>query len=357
MVRKSGFIASFRAAASKGQGKGAAQLQSFGKGNRSMKNSRCLATTLLLGFALAVPVHAQDAGPIRILVGFGPGGTSDVIARLAQDKIRQALGTPVIVENRAGANGTIAAETLKKAEPNGRTLMIAPVAVIVFAPLTYSNLRYDPFTDFAPVSLAANFRLVLTVGPGTPAKTLHEYIAWAKANRANAAYGVPLTGGPGHFFGVMLAQATGAELAAVAYKGGGPLAIDLMGGQIPASVNVLSEVLELHRAGRVRILATSGIERSQAAPDIPTFGELGYAAMQSGGWQAFFAPAKTPPQVIDRISGAIAAALKSPEIHDRLLALGLEPVGSTADELRKRMADDTALWAPAVKASGFRADL
>jgi tripartite-type tricarboxylate transporter receptor subunit TctC len=290
-----------------------------------MKMSRRLATTHLLDIALAAPAHAQDGGPIRILVGFGPGGTSDVIARLVQDKIRQALGTPVIVENRAGANGTITAEALKKAAPDGRTLMIAPVAVIVFAPLTYSNLRYDPFTDFAPVSLAADFRLVLTVGPGTPAKTLPEYIAWAKANRAHATYGVPL-------------------------------AIELMGGQIPASVNVLSGVIQLHQAGKVRILATSGNERSEAAPDIPTFRELGYGAMQSGGWQAFFAPARIPPQIIERISEAIAAAIKSPDIHDRLRALGLEPVGSTADELRKRIADDSAHWAPAVKASGFRAD-
>lgn len=322
-----------------------------------MKDSKRLAVTLFLVFAVAIPVNAQDGGPIRILVGFAPGGATDVIARLAQDKMRKALGAPVIVENRAGASGAIAAEALKKAAADGKTLMIAPIAVIVFAPLTYSNLRYDPARDFAPVSLAADFRLVLAVGPGTPARTLHEYIAWAKASRANANYGVPLAGGPGHFLGVLLAQATGAELAAVPYKGGAPLATDLMGGQIPASVNVLSEIIQLHQAGKVRILATSGNERSRAAPDIPTFRELGYATVQSGGWHAFFAPAKTPRQVIDRISRAVAGAIKSPDIHERLLAVGLEPVGSTADELRKRIADDTALWAPAVKASGFRADL
>jgi tripartite-type tricarboxylate transporter receptor subunit TctC len=311
---------------------------------------------LLFIFMGSGPARAQEGGPTRIVVGFAPGGTSDVIARLIVEKMRDALGTPVIVENRAGASGMIAAEALKSATPSGKTLMIAPVAVIVFAPLTYSNLRYDPFRDFAPVSLAANFRLVLTVGPGTPAKTLQEYIGWAKANRAKATYGVPLAGGPAHFFGVLLAQATGAELAAVPYKGGGPLAIDVMGGQIPASVNVLSEVIQQHQAGKVRILAISGTRRSQAAPDIPTFQELGYAAMQSGGWQAFFAPAKTPRRIIDRSSAVIAAAIKSPDISDRLLALGLEPVGSTPDELAKRMADDYAHWAPVVKASGFRAD-
>lgn len=302
------------------------------------------------------PAHAQEVGPTRIVAGFAPGGSSDVVARLIVEKMREELGTPVIVENRAGANGMIAAEALKNATPNGKTLMVAPTAVIVFAPLTYSNLRYDPFTDFAPVSLAANFRLVLAVGPGTPAKTLQEYVGWVKANRAKAVYGVPLAGGPGHFLGVLLAQLTGAGLTAVPYKGGGPLAIDLMGGQIPASVNTLSEVIQPHQAGKVRILAISGTQRSQAAPDIPTFRELGYAAMQSGGWQGFFAPAKTPRRIIDRSSAVIAAAIKSPDISDRLLALGLEPVGSTPDELAKRMADDYAHWAPVVKASGFRAN-
>ena len=321
-----------------------------------MKKSIRLALTLLLVFAVATPAYAQDGGPIRVLVGFAPGGASDVIARLIQDKMKDALGAPVIVENRPGGNGTIAAEALKNAAPNGKTLMIAPIAVFVFAPLTQSNLRYDPFKDFAPVSLAVNFPFVLTVGPGTPAKTLEEYIAWAKANRAKATYGVPLAGGPGHFFGVMLAQATGVDLAAVPYKGGAPLAIDLMGGQIPAGINVLSDVIDQHQSGKVRILAISGAKRSPVAPDIPTFRERGFAAMQVGGWQGFVTPAKTPRQVIDRIAGTIAAAIKSPDIYDRLLALGLEPVGSTADELARRMAEDAAHWAPAVKASGFRAD-
>jgi tripartite-type tricarboxylate transporter receptor subunit TctC len=243
-------------------------------------SGRMLALSMLFVMLAGVDAaHAQGRAPTRIVVGFAPGGASDVIARLVVNKMRDALGTPVIVENRAGANGMIAAEALKSATPNGKTLMIAPIAVVVFAPLTYTNLRYDPFTDFAPVSLAAHFRLVLTVGPGTPAKTLEEYIAWAKKNRTKAVYGVPLAGGPGHFFGVLLAQATGAELSAVPYKGSGPLAIDVMAGQIPASVNVLSEVIQHHQAGKVRVVAISGTQRSPAAPDVPTFLELGYPAM------------------------------------------------------------------------------
>jgi tripartite-type tricarboxylate transporter receptor subunit TctC len=250
----------------------------------------------------------------------------------------------------------LAAEALKNAAPDGRTLMISPIAVTVFAPLTHTKLRYDPIKDFAPVSLAAYFQMALAVGPGSPAKTLHEYIAWARANPAKATYGVPLVGGPTHFFGVMLARATGIDLAVVPYKGSAPLTNDLLGGQVPAGITVLSQLLKHHEAGKLRVLGTSGSQRSPIAPDVPTFKELGFAAIEGNGWQAFHTRAGTPRTMIDRLSAAIAPAIKSPEISARLLALGLEPVGSTPDELASRVAEDAARWAPIVKASGFRAD-
>jgi tripartite-type tricarboxylate transporter receptor subunit TctC len=270
--------------------------------------------------------------------------------------MRISLGVPVIVENKPGANGMLAAETLKNAAPDGRTLMIAPIAVTVFAPLTHSKLRYDPTKDFAPVSLAANFQMALAVGPGSPVKTLHEYIGWARSNAAQATYGVPLAGGPTHFFGVMLARATGVDLAVVPYKGSAPFVNDLLGGQVPAGITVLSQLLKHHEAGKLRVLATSGSQRSPVAPDVPTFKELGFAALEGTGWQAFYTRAGTRQSTVDRLSRAIVAAIKSPEIGPRLLALGLEPVGSTPDELASRTAEDTARWAPIVKASGFRAD-
>jgi tripartite-type tricarboxylate transporter receptor subunit TctC len=309
----------------------------------------------VLGLAAAASAVAQD-GPIRILVGFAPGGESDVIARLLVDRMRTSLGVPVIVENRPGAGGMLAAEALKNAAPDGKTLMIAPIAVTVFAPLTHANIRYDPIKDFAPVSLAANFQMALAVGPGSPAKTLPEYIAWVRATPTKATYGVPLAGGPTHFFGVMLARATGVDLAAVPYKGSAPFVNDLVGGQVPAGITVLSQLLKLNDAGKVRVLATSGSQRSPVAPDIPTFKELGFAAIEGTGWQAFHTTAGTPRETIDRLALAIASAIKAPEVSERLVALGLEPVGSTPDELARRVAEDTAKWAPIVKASGFRAD-
>jgi tripartite-type tricarboxylate transporter receptor subunit TctC len=270
--------------------------------------------------------------------------------------MRTSLGAPVIVENKPGGSGTVAAEALKNAAPDGRTLMISPIAVTVFAPLTHAKLRYDPIKDFAPVSLAAYFQMALAVGPGSPAKTLHEYIAWARANPAKATYGVPLAGGPTHFFGVLLARITSIDLAVVPYKGSAPFVNDLLGGQVPAGITVLSQLLRHHEAGKLRILATSGSQRSPLAPDVPTFKEVGFAAIEGTGWQAFHTSAGTPRPTIDRLSTAIASAIKSPEIGARLLALGLEPVGSTPGELGRRVAQDTARWAPIVKASGFRAD-
>lgn len=317
-----------------------------------MKRLRALIGTL----ALAVTCASAQDSPIRIVVGFPPGGGSDLVARLVAERMKVSLGTPVFVENRPGVNGILAVEAVKNAAPDGRTLMVAPIVVTVFAPLTHAKLRYDPIRDFAPVSLAATFDFSLAVGPASPAKTLHEYIAWVRANPANAAYGLPTVGSPSHFFGVLLARATGLDLVPVPYKGGPALTNDLVGGQVPAGITALSDWVKHHEAGKIRILATSGSQRSPIAPDVPTFGELGFPAIEGSGWQAFHTTAGTPRAVVERLSAAIAAALKAPEVRERLLAVGLVPVGSTPDELAQRVADDSAKWAPLVKASGFRAD-
>jgi tripartite-type tricarboxylate transporter receptor subunit TctC len=314
---------------------------------------RMLLAVLML--ALTTPAAAQD-GPVRIFVGFAPGGSVDIVARLVADRMKTSLGTSVLVENKVGATGMLAAEALKNAAPDGRTLMFSPIVVTIFAPLTYAKLRYDPIRDFAPVSLAANFQFALAVAPGTPARTLPEYIAWARANPPKATIGVPTAGGPGHFLAVMLARSTGIDFASVPYKGGAPLVADLIGGQVPAGIALLSDLLKPHQSGKVLMLASFGSGRSPATPEVPSVQELGLAAEEGTLWLAFHTTAGTPRPTIDRLSMAIASAIKTPELTERLLALGLEPVGSTPDELARRMAEDAARWAPIVKASGFRAD-
>ncbi len=311
---------------------------------------------IAVALTLLASTHAGAQETVRVLVGFAPGGGADLIARLAADKMKDTLGVPVIVENRPGAGGQIAADALKTAPADGRTLMAAPVAVTVIAPLTFRRLGYNPQRDFAPLSLAAYFQLALTLGPASGARALQEYIAWLKADARRGSYGVPAAGSLPHFFGVQFARATGIDMQHVPYKGGGPMLNDLVGGSLPAGFDVLSEAITLHKAGKLRVVASSGSRRSPIAPDIPTFTELGFPQIQGDGWFAFHARAGTPQAALERLSAAASAAIKAPDVSEKLLAIGFEPLGSNAAELAQRMQDDRARWEPVVKASGFVAD-
>lgn len=305
---------------------------------------------------LATTAQSTLKGPIRIMVGFAAGGSSDIAARMLADKLKHSLGEPVIVENKVGAGGRIAAEALKNAPPDGTTLLLTPVVVPVLAPLVYKQLPYDPARDFAPVAQVATYQFALALTPNHPAKTVPEFVAWLKANPAQANFGSPAPGSLPHFFGLMIGQATGVAMTHIAYKGGAPLATDLMGGQIPAGIDALSDMIELHRAGKIRIIATSGAQRSPLLPSVATFNEQGFAAIEGSGWIGVYAPAKTPKSVIDRIATAIASALKAPEMRERFLTLGYEPTGTTPEQLAAIMSADTARWGPVIKASGFTAE-
>jgi len=313
----------------------------------------------LAAAAFALPVaNAQVAlkGPVRIIVGFAAGGSSDIAARLIGENLRQSLGVPVVVENKVGAGGRIAAEALRNAAPDGTSLLLAPVVVPVLAPLVYKQLSYDPARDFAPVAQVATYQFALAVAPSHPAKNVSEFVAWMKANPKEASFGSPAPGSLPHFFGLMIGQATGIDMVHVAYKGGAPLATDLMGGQIPCGIDALSDMMELHRAGKIRIIATSGRERSPLLPAVPTFREQGFPSIEGNGWIGVYAPANTPGHVIEALSSAIGAAVRSPETRERLISLGYEPTGTTAADLAAIMSADTARWAPIIKASGFSAD-
>jgi tripartite-type tricarboxylate transporter receptor subunit TctC len=315
-----------------------------------------MAVALVAVATQCVSAQALAAGPIRILVGFGAGGGTDVAARLIAAELRSSLGQTVVVENRPGAGGRIAAEGMKSAPSDGSVLMLAPMVVPVLAPLVFRQLGYDPGKDLAPVAQVATFQFGFAVAPNHPATTASEFFAWAGAAPGRGYFGTVAPGGIPHFFGIMLGRATGVDMTHVAYSGIGTLATDVIGGQIPACVDGVSNLVELHRAGKIRIIATSGARRSPLLPSVPSFQEQGLPTIEGTSWLAMFAPARTPRAVIDRLSTAIGEAVRAPEVANRFVALGFEPTGSTPEQLAVIMAADTARWAPIVKASGFTAE-
>ena len=322
-----------------------------------MHGTKTTARLAALALALAaLPALAQVDKPVRLLVGFAAGGSADIAARLVADRLKDDLKQPVLVENRPGAGGRIVAEAVKNAPADGSVLMLAPIVVTVLAPLVFSKLPYDPIADFAPVSQVANYQFALSVNAASPARTMKELIDFYRATPASANFGSPAPGSLPHFFGVMIARGAALDLVHVPYNGGGPMMNALMGGQIAAAIDTTAEQVELARAGKTRILATSGTARSPLLPEVPTFREAGLAGVEGTGWFAVYAPAKTPPATIAQLNAAINRALAQPEVRERLVRLGLEPSGGSAAELAARMAQDTARWAPVVKASGFKAD-
>ena len=316
-----------------------------------------LLQTLLLSLAgLSPTVMAQVDKPVKILVGFAPGGSADIAARLLADKLKDELKQPVVVDNKPGAGGRIAAEMLKSSSPDGSTIMLAPIVVPVLAPLVFSKLPYDPATDFAPVAAVANFQFGLSVNASHPAKTLAELVAWWKANPAQANYGTPAPGSLPHFFGVMIARDAGLDLIHVPYNGGGPLMTALMGNQVSSAIDTLVDQIELQRSGKIRVLASAGAKRAELLPDVPTFAEAGLKGVQGSSWFAMYAPARTSETTLLQLNAAINRALAAPELRERFAKLGLEPTGGTPADLAALMKRDSERWAPVVKASGFRAD-
>jgi tripartite-type tricarboxylate transporter receptor subunit TctC len=309
---------------------------------------------ILLFLALAAFQASAQQGAVRMVLGYPAGATSDILSRLVADHMRQALGRPVIVENKPGAGGRIGNEAVKAAAPDGATLLMTPVATMAIFPHSFAgSLRYDPLRDFAPVAHLSNFHLGLGVSAGVPARSLAEYVALVKKDSKAGYYASAAAGSLPHFLGVMFARTAGIELTHVPYKGTAHAMQAIAGGEISAISTVAADIGTLMKAGKARLLATSGARRSAAFPDVPTFKESGYD-MEAVPWYALFAPAGTPQAVIDRLSAAAVAAVRDPALKGKLEQMGLEPTGLGPAELGAILKADYEKWGPVIRASGFK---
>ncbi len=297
---------------------------------------------------------AETPRSIRILVGFPPGGGTDAIARLLSERLRDELSVPVVIENRPGAGGQLAAQALKAAAPDGTTYFISHDHTISILPLVVKNPGFDPARDFVSVAGFATFVNALALSGGTPANSVSEYVAWVKAQGGKSAIGVPAPASVPEFLVKVIGEKYKLDLVAVPYRGSAPMIGDMLSNQIPAGIGSVPEFVENHKAGKLRVIAVLGATRQAAMPDVPTFAELGLAGFEDVPYYAFFAPVGTPQAEIDRFSAALARVIAVPETKDRLTTLGLTVGLLPQAQLAARERAYSQAWARIIRASGFQ---
>lgn len=317
--------------------------------------------TLLAALSLAA-LHpalalAQPRPLARIVVGFPPGGTADVIGRALAEKLRGQYAANVIVENKPGARGSVAIQAVNAAEAEGDVIYIAPHSIVTLYPHVYRKLPFNPLTDMLPAGSLASFEFALSVSPSVPVRNLTEFVQWVKANPKTAAYGSLGNGTTAHFLGFMLSTAAGGlDLNHIPYKGAGPGVQDLLAGQIPSLIGPVGDIAQHHRAGKARVLATSGLQRSRFLPDVPTFEEAGYKGLFATERFGVFLKRGTPPAVVDRVNRAVNAALAQEDFRATLERVSYEPLATTPQEFDGILKSEHGRWAGIVKASGFSED-
>jgi tripartite-type tricarboxylate transporter receptor subunit TctC len=310
-----------------------------------------IAATLALSSALAV---AQQR-TVKILVGFPPGGGTDAIARTLAEKLKDELGAVVVVENKAGAGGQLAAQALKAAAPDGNTYFLSHDHSISIIPLTVKTPGFAPATDFVPAAGFASFVNAFAVSSGTPAKTMPEYVNWVKTSGGGkGAVGVPAPASVPEFLVKVLGEKNGLDLVPAPYRGSAPMLADMLGNQIAAGVGSIPDFAENHKAGKIRVVAVLGGARQAAMPDVPTLGELGIAGFEDVPYYGIWAPAGTPQAQLDQFSAAVAKVIAQPDVRARLTGMGLTVGHMTGAELGQRERAYTATWARIIKASGFQ---
>ena len=313
---------------------------------------RILTLGLLATAALAA--QAQGKPPLKILVGFPPGGSADVLARLVADALKDDF-SPVVVDNKPGAGGRIALGMVKNAKPDGQTVIVLPSGPMVLFPHVYKKLDYDAVKDFTPISQIARFQFGVVAGPASGAKSVGDMIAKAKASPGVSSYGTPGAGTLPHFMGVLMEQSSGIQLNHVPFQGGSPANNALLGGHIDYKFDVVSETAELHHSGKARIIAVTGGKRDPQVPEVPTLKESG-VNMEATAWFAMYGPAGLSGEALSRLEKAMMKIVRDPALKDKLLKLGYDPIGSSSAELAAAQKADLARWEKPIKATGVLLD-
>lgn len=314
------------------------------------------AAALALPHGLISSAHAQPGKPLKLILSVPPGAALDASARLLADKLKASLDRPVIIDYKVGGAGLAAGEFIKNSEADGANLLYSPTGFYSYSTFLYSRLAYDPDKELAPVCEGTTIPTAITVPATLGISSFRDWVDAVRRNPKMRFVGTPSASGVGVFLTHLMSKTFGVDLQVVAYKGGRPLLTDLLGGQVPASASVIADYLELHRAGRLRILAQSLPGRSALAPDVPSYTELGYPDFVGKTSFGFFVKAGTPRSLIDQYAKAITDALRVPEIGRRLNEIGLEVAGGTPEEFHKVLLEDRNRWAPIAKAAGIKLD-
>ena len=312
-----------------------------------------LASAAALAFFSRSAIAQNDT--VKIVFPFAAGGSGDAVIRVIAEELQKGLGVPVIVENRGGAGGRIGGLAVKKAAPNGMTLLFAGMSQVAIQPHIYANLGFDPLVDFVPLSRSVTFDLGLAVSGKLPVRSIPELLAWIKAHPEQATYGSPGAGSLPFFVGTEFARLIGQKLDHVAYRGTSAALPDLLSGRIPLYIAAAGELAEQHRSGGLRVLAVAAASRSNLFPDVPTLRESG-VDLAATAWFGFYAPAGTPADLARRLEQQIIAATQAPQVRARILALGYEPIGTTSEEFRTLQNAEFQRWGRIVRASGFKAE-
>ncbi len=311
---------------------------------------------LVLWVSLSAFAQPFPSKPVRLIVPFPPGGAVDYYARAVQNRLQETLGQPILIENRSGAGGMVGADLVVKAAPDGYTLLVGNIASLAMNVGLYSKMTYDPRKDLTPIIRTVAVNYVMTVHPSVPARSVKELIDHAKANPGKLSYGSAGSGSAPHLATELLKQRAGIDMLHVPFKGGGPMVADLLGGQIHIVIADQANLMPHVKAGKLRALAVGTLERSASYPDIPTIAESGFPGFEARAWQGIAGPANLPADIVTQLNAAFAKAMAFPEVHQRLLDGGLDPISGTPEDFAAFIRNEIDKWAKVAKDVGARVD-